>query len=581
MILQALVKYYEDLEKQGKISRRGWCTEKISYGIQLSCDGKIQAILSLKREVQAGKKTILSPQPLFVPTMVTRSSGVAANFLCDNSKYMLGIDKDGTSKRMQECFQATKEKHLQILQNSQGETANAICAFFESWKPEQAKENPVVAETWEELTEGGNLIFWVNGKYAQEDEEVQKAWEKTQDQKQGEATGICLVTGNLDEISRIHKNIKGIPGAQSSGASLISFNEKAFESYGKTQSYNAPVGKYAEFAYTTSLNYLLTQKKYKFSLGESMVVYWAEGAKTEYQDFFSTFLNPTKDNEDIVHDILEKLTEGQYIDVKDIKINKDQKFYVLCLSPNAARLSVRFFYENSFGNMLENLEKHYQRLNIPKLKKDEIDYLGVDDLLQETINQRTKNKKAIAHMAAMVLEAILSDNRYPASLYIDTLIRIRSDQGDVTWGRAAIIKAYLIKNYKWEEGEACMNSGKTSNDVAFKLGQAFSILEAIQIGANKIITNKEIKSTIRDRYFNSACVTPAMVFPILMRLKNSHIRKLERDKPNLAKYYEDRLREIFEEVEYFPKRLSLEEQGKFILGYYHQKQSKNEKQEEK
>ena len=114
MILQALVKYYEDLEKQGKISRRGWCTEKISYGIQLSCDGKIQAILSLKREVQAGKKTILSPQPLFVPTMVTRSSGVAANFLCDNSKYMLGIDKDGTSKRMQECFQATKEKHLQI-----------------------------------------------------------------------------------------------------------------------------------------------------------------------------------------------------------------------------------------------------------------------------------------------------------------------------------------------------------------------------------------------------------------------------------------------------------------------------------
>ena len=161
------------------------------------------------------------------------------------------------------------------------------------------------------------------------------------------------------------------------------------------------------------------------------------------------------------------------------------------------------------------------------------------------------------------------------------MIRIRSDQGDVTWGRAAIIKAYLIKNYKWEEGEACMNSGKTSNDVAFKLGQAFSILEAIQIGANKINTNKEIKSTIRDRYFNSACVTPAMVFPILMRLKNSHIRKLERDKPNLAKYYEDRLREIFEEVEYFPKRLSLEEQGKFILGYYHQKQSKNEKQEEK
>lgn len=572
MILQALVKYYEDLEKQGKISKRGWCTGKVSYGIQLSYDGKIQSILSLKREQQAGKKTILSPQSLTVPEMVTRSSGVSANFLCDNAKYILGIDKDGTNKRMMECFQAAKEKHLQTLQNVSGEAAHAICAFFESWKPEQAKENRAVAESWEELTEGSNLIFLVNGKYAQDDEMIQKAWEKTLDQKQEDAAGICLVTGNQDEISRIHKNIKGVPGAQSSGASLVSFNAPAFESYGKEQSYNAPVGKYAEFAYTTALNYLLLQKKYTFSLGDSMVVYWAEEAKTEYQDFFSAFLNPTKDNEDVVHDVLEKIEKGQYIDVKDIKINTDQRFYILCLAPNAARLSVRFFYQNSFGNILRNLKNHYQRLEVPKPKWAEMEYLGVDDMLKETVNQKSKDKKPVANMAAMVLEAILADSRYPASLYTDTLIRIRAEQGRVTWGRAAIIKAYLIKNYKWEDGETYMETEK--NEIAFTLGQLFSVLESVQMDANP-----GIKSTIRDRYFNAACATPAIIFPILIKLKNSHIRKLERESTKI--YYEKLLTKLIGDLPYVPKQLSLEEQGKFILGYYHQTQKKYEKREEK
>ena len=401
---------------------------------------------------------------------------------------------------------------------------------------------------------------------------IQKAWEKTLDQRQGDAVGICLVTGKPDGISRIHKNIKGIPGAQSSGASLVSFNAPAFESYNKEQSYNAPVGKYAEFAYTTALNYLLSQKKYTFSLGDSMVVYWAEEAKTEYQDFFSTFLNPTKDNEDVVHDVLEKIEKGQYIDVKDIKINTDQRFYILCLAPNAARLSVRFFYQNSFGNVLRNFKNHYQRLEVPKPKWAEMEYLGVDDMLKETVNQKSKDKKPVANMAAMVLEAVLADSRYPASLYTDTLIRIRAEQGRVTWGRAAIIKAYLIKNCKWEDGETYMETEK--NEIAFTLGQLFSVLESIQMDANP-----GIKSTIRDRYFNAACATPAIIFPILIKLKNSHIRKLERDSSKI--YYEKLLTKLIGELPYVPKQLSLEEQGKFILGYYHQTQKKYEKREEK
>ena len=576
MILQALVEYYENLEKQGCIAKRGWCQAKISYGIELYTDGRVKGILSLKREVQAGKKTAWVSRNMVVPEMVTRSSGIAANFLCDNSKYILGIDKSGTSKRIKDCYLAAKEKHLTILQNVQGEVAGAICKFFRDWNPEKAKENKVIAERWEEITDGGNLIFCIGTEFAQEDKDIKEAWEGSLDAVKEGIQGTCLVTGKKGEISRIHKSIKGVPGAQSSGTALVSFNAPAFESYGKEQSYNAPVGKYAEFAYTTALNYLLAQREYTFPLGDSMVVYWAESAKKEYQDIFSYFIAPTIDNQKVIRDVFEKLKKGEYFNINDIKLNPDQKFFILSLAPNAARLSVRFFYQNSFGEILKNIEKHYERLEIVKPAWDEERYLGINDMLRETVNQNSKDKKPVSNMAALVLNAILADSRYPASLYTDTLIRIRAEQGKVTWGRAAIIKAYLIKNYKWEEGGICMGFDEKSEDTAFILGSLFSVLEAIQLDATP-----GIKATIRDRYFNSACATPASIFPILIKLKNSHIKKLERDKESSKIYYEKLLTELMGRLKCFPKRLSLEEQGRFILGYYHQTQKKYEKREEK
>lgn len=362
MILQALVKYYEDLERQEKLPKQGWCQAKVSYGINLSTDGDIKNILWLKEERQTGKKQIWISQTMKVPAMLTRSSGVAANFLCDNSKYMLGIDKSGTGKRITECFEAAKEKHLKLLKNTSGEMAQAICAFFYKWNPEKAKENAAVLENWEEITDGGNLIFCMDKKYAQDDKEIEQIWNVESKQSETDISGICLVTGEKTEISRIHRNIKGVPGAQSSGAALVSFNAPSFESYGKEQSYNAPVGKYAEFAYTSALNYLLAQKKYTFPLGDSIIVYWAEEAKTEYQDALLALLNPVKDNQSEVHGFFEKLRKDEQIIIDDIELNPSQKFYILCLAPNAARLSVRFFYQSSFGNITKMLSFVYTLL---------------------------------------------------------------------------------------------------------------------------------------------------------------------------------------------------------------------------
>ena len=576
MILQALVKQYENLERQGKVSGPGWCQAKVSYELDLSKNGDVLGVTSRKIEEMRGKKTVWAPASLIVPEMVTRSSGVSANFLCDNSKYMLGIDVQGTNQRVIDCFQATREKHRSVLKNAQGEIARAILAYFEKWDPQKAEQHPVIRENWEKLTEGGNLIFSVEGQEAQEDEEIRMCWEQYREQDDGERKGLCLVTGRKTEISRIHKVIKGVPGAQSSGAALVSFNAPAFESYGKEQSYNAPVGKYAEFAYTTALNYLLTQRDYTFSLGDAIVVYWAESGKEEYQKCFFDIMRPTKDNQKKLKDIFDSLKEDTKVYLENAEMDPEQKFYILALAPNAARLSVRFFYMNSFGKILQNIAEHYGRLSIVKPAWAEQDYLGIRDMLNETVNQKSKDKTPISNMSSLVLQAILSGSRYPASLYTDTLIRIRAENGKITWGRAAIIKAYLNRNYGWKKGERFMGLKEECTDTAYVLGRLFSLLEAIQKEANPSIT-----TTIRDRYFNSACATPASVFPVLIKLKNSHIKKLERDKGGAKIYYEKQLTDIMGRLEEFPKRLSLEQQGQFTLGYYHQQQKRYEKGEEK
>lgn len=576
MILQNLAEYYENLVLQEKVSKSGWCQAKVSHAIELNEDGTIKAIISKRKEEERGKKKIWVPVLLNVPEMVTRSSGVSSNFLCDNAKYFLGIDGDGIQKRTIECFESAKERHLMLLEEANGKMAQAICLFFKNWKPEYADENLSVKEHWDELNEGGNLIFCMKAIYAQDEKEIQDIWEAyLKKQKQGKQ-GICLVTGQRAEIARIHRGIKGVPGAQSSGAALVSFNAPAFESYGKEQSYNAMVGKYAEFAYTTALNYLLNQSEYKFALGDSMIVFWAESGQEEYQDSFLSWLNPKVDNQEEMNKVFGNLKKGVWVDLEDIQLDPEQRFYILCLAPNAARLSVRFYYQNSFGNIIKNIAKHYQRMEIVRPSWEDMRYLGIKQMLNETVNQKSKDKTPIPNMASMVLSAILSDTKYPASLYTDTLIRIRAEQGKVTCGRAAIIKAFLIQNYKWKEGDEYMGLNEGCEESSYVLGRLFAVLETIQKDANS-----GINTTIRDRYFNSACATPASVFPTLIKLKNSHIKKLERESGGTKIYYEKMLTELMGKIEKFPRRLSLEEQGKFMLGYYHQVQKKYEKKEEK
>ena len=585
MILQALVEYYEALERKEKITSPGWCRARVAYGLDISEQGELMGVIPLKKEQQKGKKTVWVPQDLTVPQMVSRCSGVSANFLCDHSGYMLGIDNKGKPERSRECFEYAKKKHKDILGNISSPAARAVCRFFDCWAPDRAAENPYLVPELEEIISGSNLVFMIDGEYVHEDPDIMQCWEEYSRQSGTGPEGVCLVTGRREEIARIHGTIKGVRGAQSSGAALVSFNAPAFESYGKEQSFNAPVGTYAAYAYTTALNYLLSDRSHGTTIGDTAVVYWSEEGDERYQNIFACVSEPTMENQEIVDGVFKNLVEGKAVAVQDVKdsLDMEKRFYILGLAPNAARLAVRFFYQDSFGNILKHIKEHYDRMEIVRPAADAVEYLGIWRMLQETVNKKSRDKKPVSSMSGAVYRSIISGSRYPASLYQAVLGRIRAEQDDgdsriykITRGRAAIIKAYLLKNGNIRE-EITMALNEDSNNTAYILGREFAVLEAIQEEANP-----GINATIKDKYFNSACATPAAIFPILFKLKNSHIKKMNNGAKEI--YYEKMLCDLQGRLTVAegqraacPRRLTLEEQGMFILGYYHQTQKRYEK----
>ena len=324
-------------------------------------------------------------------------------------------------------------------------------------------------------------------------------------------------------------------------------------------------------------------------IGDTTIVYWSEDGEEAYQDIFLNMSEPTADNCEIVDGVFKNLQEGKAVHVSGVaeNISLSQRFYILGLAPNAARIAVRFFYQDSFGSILQNLKAHYDRMDIVRPQMDKNRYLGVWRMLMETVNKKSKDKKPAPNMAGAVYRAVISGDRYPNSLFQAVMGRIRSEQDDsssgiykITRGRAAIIKAFLLRNTTCDKEEITMALNEDSNNTAYTLGRMFAVLEAIQEDANP-----GINATIKDRYFNSACATPASIFPILLKLKNSHTRKLNNRGKEI--YYEkllvglqDKIKAPDEMSSAYPRRLSLEEQGMFILGYYHQTQKRYEKKEE-
>lgn len=574
MILQALVRLYEDLAAQGKIARPGWGPAKISYALCIDAGGQLTDIVSLQDERQNGNKTALAPRSMELPAAVKRTVGVLPNFLWDNSSYLLGIDGKGKPERSRKCFEACRQLHHQLLDGVDSPAAKAILAYFDSWQPPAADE-PRLAEHMDAILSGANLVFRIDGAFPQDDPAIREAWQAHYSAGEGEVMQ-CLVTGREAPAEAVHPSIQGVRGAQSSGAALVSFNAPAFCSYGQDQSLNAPVSRYAAFAYTSALNYLLADKNSVQLIGDTTVVCWAEGADPLYQGVTATALfgapPPAGLKDSDLQAALKSLAKMERYE--GLPLEPDRHFYVLGLAPNAARISVRFFLQDTFGAMMKNIWDHHERMRIVGPDHAENKLIPLWALLRQTVNQNSRDKQSSPVLAGTVTRAILAGTPYPAALLEAVTIRIRAER-DINWQKAAILKAYYSKNQNKDCPKEVLqvSLNEASTNPYYTLGRLFAVYEALQEAANP-----GINATITDKYFNAAAATPNVIFPMLSKLGLKHLRKLPTGQRIFYEKQIEQLKAVLDQQ--YPERLTLPQQGSFELGYYHQKQKRFEKKEE-
>lgn len=576
MILNKLAVEYERLVEQGKLDRPGWSPAKVAYALELGERGELTAVLSLRdvQEIEGknGKvKTVVLPRIMTVPEPAKRTVGVESNFLCDNSTYFLGIDSKGKPERTAKCFQAAKELHHQLLDGLDTPIARSICAFFDTWVPAEAESNSVLKPYLEEILKGYNLVFCVDEVFAQQDEEIRTAWQNHYDSGSDDIVMPCLDTGEVAPVAILHPSIKGIRDAAPTGASLVSFNAPSYESYGRSgaQGLNAPVSKYTAFAYGAALNYLIADRERTQRVGDTTIVCWADSGSEVYQDLLCCSLSDseaqsTQLQASEVQAVVRALANGQPADLNGIPLGPEEPFYILGLSPNVARLSVRFFLQGSFGDFARNIDAHYRRLEIADTP-ERSGLRSVWGLLQETVNQNASDKSPKPHLAGDLLRAILMNTRYPETMLQGVEIRIRADR-EINWRRAAILKSILLKNYpnnKNYQEAAAVKLNEQCSYAPYVLGRIFSLYEYIQTSANP-----GINATIRDRYFNAAAATPASVFGTLGRLCQSHLKKLPAGQKIYLEKQLSALYNLLEEE--IPARMNLQDQATFQIGYYHQ-----------
>jgi CRISPR-associated protein Csd1 len=576
MILQTLYAYYSRLREDGKsgVALPGFAPQKISYALVIDREGQLVQVQDIRDT--SGKKP--RPVHLMVPEAVIKASGVASNFMWDNTGYVLGLDDKGKPERTRQTFKAFKIFHHGIGDSVADPGMRAVLRFLDSWKPRKRPS----AFDWEEIT-GSNLVFRLNKErgFIHEHPAILRAWIKHKANTTNATYGMCLVTGERTAIARLHAKIKGVRDAQTVGAAIVSFNLDAFRSYGKEQNYNAPIGEEAAFAYTTALNHLLRfESRQRLQIGDATTVFWTDRSSF-VEDFMGNILDP---REDSAVDAADKIKIENYLKAvragkkPDVMDDDSMRFYILGLAPNASRLAVRFWYADAVEAVNRHIGRHFADLALVREYDNLPEFPGMWQLLVETVRRYRKGKKPIdgdvnSLLSGAFTRSIIQGLPYPNALLGAIINRIRAD-GEVNYCRTALIKAVLKRNY--ENKEVTMALNEESPNIAYRLGRLFAVLEKAQEeaipGAN---------ATIKDRFFGSASATPSVVFPQLIRLSQHHLAKLEGG----AKIYKEQLMQTIlggiDANKGFPAHLRLEEQGMFTLGYYHQRKAFFTKKEAK
>jgi CRISPR-associated protein Csd1 len=560
MILQSLNAYYERLAEDAEsgIALRGFSRVPVLFALEISEDGKFEQVLDLRDDTK--KK---NPAQLVLPEpMKTSGSGFSANFLWDNTGYVLGIDEKGKPERAAESFSAFRKRLAEVGGALQDAGLTAVRKFLEHWQPETALQWP----EWKEMA-GRNLVFRLSGErlYVHERPEVRKSWLAYYENHTSEIRGQCLVTGETGPIDRTHPKIQGVMNAQSTGAALVSFNADAFTSYGKDQNYNAPVGEEAAFNYTTALNELLRKDgRQKIQIGDATTVFWTE-RKTRSESLLPFTFSQKEDQGDLaaLRLFLEAARDGKMPD--ELMDEATARTYVLGLSPNAGRISVRFWHVDTVAGLWGKIGRHFSDLRIERQYESDPPF-PPQWLLLKAAAKREDLDNLSPLLSGAFMRSILTGAPYPAALLSAVMGRIHAEQ-KITYTRASLVKACLVRNFRCrgQTQEVSVSLDEHTTNVPYRLGRLFAVLEKLQQeaipGAN---------STIKDRYFGSASATPRAVFPVLLRLAQHHVAKIA-----YGYVHEMRIAGILEGITLagggFPAFLPLEAQGLFALGYYHQR----------
>jgi len=578
MILQSLNELYSRLadDPAYEIAPPGFSPQKIGFRIVIKPDGTLFDIQDARSPDETGK---LQNTVMLVPGESKPSgSGLNPCTLWDNSAYLLGYkkpDKDPLKAekemaRALETFAACAKHHLAIELEINDSAYSAVCRFLDKWTPEQISNFPII----EELGTGFG-IFQIQGekKPVHESTAIQDWWMRSQAAEEPGDPAQCLLTGEMLPIARLHPKIKGVTGAQSSGASIVSFNANAYESYGKSQSYNAPVSETAAFRYGTALNSLLSgpkSQKHRIRIGDTTTVFWTDKPSVVedcFADIFSGGSQATIEMQDAtkraqLQRLLDAIRSGSgYQDFGEL----ETPFHILGLAPNAARISIRFYHRSTTADLLTNLHDHQHSLEIVRQFTEQTgnrfpdpEFPAVWQILRETSRAADDIPPLLGGALA---RAIIEGTPYPEGLFSAIIRRIHADR-TINYLRAATLKAVLIRNHN-QTIPTMLDTENT--DPAYLLGRLFSALEKTQEDA---LGN--VNAGIRDRFYSAASATPASVFPRLLRTYQHHLSKLNGgSKVNRERIVQDIVASI--EASGFPNQFALKKQGIFAIGYYHQR----------
>lgn len=571
MILKALYDYYH--RSGDDVAPLGLEYKQIGFIIVLDRNGRFLRF----EDRRIDKK---SAQTFLVKKGVGRSSAPVANYLYDNSQYVFGFSDKGDQEKIHKYFDTFKAKIEEIYEkHPNNEAMEAVHAFYQQDSIamiETMQQDPL----WNDIVKNLNRKYSVFSFLIEGDLEIvaSKMDIIDLDEEKNDGMGnVCLVTGQRAKTVEV-TSATMIPGSQAT-AKLVSFQvNSGYDSYGKTKGDNAPISEEAEFAYTTALNHLLRpDSRNKFLVGTRTFLFWAssdsEASKQSEDSLFALLGRAEPDSDDPNRRIEEVRRIFMAIYNGDLPSEKNDKFFILGLAPNSARIAVTYWDEVPLREFAGKISRHFEDMEIVDLRKEKKPYVGLYSILG-SVTLGGKSSDAIPNLPEAVVKSIFQGLPYPMSLFQACIRRIRAEQS-VNIVRAAIIKAYLnrLNNY-YDNKKIDIMLDKENLNKGYLCGRLFAVLENLQYAANG-------QDTIRSSYMNAASSTPAAVFPTILKLSNSHYGKLAKDKKGLANFYDNQKKEIMASIQDFPSTLALNDQGRFFLGYYHQKNYKENKETEK